>query len=601
MAKLKEVPNAEVHWQLQNVWNVRDMANSRLKNLLDPDDLTAFATVSVLPNSYAWSTPDLTGWRALPDVSEEEKAEAMLMFNAIKERTLHRFPAQQVLINKVFTFPNDGFIYVRRLNGDHLEIKVTGWGFANFNRGKTGHITDVLEQKVLNEITVSFLIDGNPVPNREFDYIKEAQTESLVTDSTGIYSFGKIKAGRKLNIRDTKTSRQEIFEIMEDSSHFDIDVTEWLDVRFRATDDEQPVDGEVIEASYGSHTYQIPLSFGVGSVRVPYLEGEKFKASLRGETQDRYLRDDASNEFVFEFRTPVIERTQVTVSVRADGVPVINEPVILNTPAGELKLLTDTAGQARTEFDTPETVTEITASVRDRKDSKPSAAGEIRFEFNFDTPPVVPFKAMLKVVNNEDKPLGQYPVNIDLGDGSQTLSFLTDDDGRVGPFDVVSGNVMQVWDGNAPEHTEKFDLTPETVEYIFRLPYSNDDSLNDCTVRVIQRNKVPAMGSTCILTCGDNRILATLNNKGEMYFDHTDFPNGAEVTVDLYHPKRAFPPLKFTYDEKENEYEFIEVDGPQPWWKIAGEITLAVAILGGLYVYYLMLEGALSHIPNIFA
>lgn len=601
MAKLKEVPNAEVHWQLQNVWNVRDMANSRIKNLLDPDDLGVFASVSVLPNSYAWSTPDIQGWRALPDVSEEEQAEAKLMFNAIRERVLRRFPAQEVLINKVFTVPNDGFLYVRRLNGDHLELKVTGWGFANFNRGVGGHITDVLDKKTLNEITVSFIVDGRPVPNREFEYIKEAQTENLVTDSEGIYSFGKIKAGRSLNIRDVKTSRQQTFQISDDSQHFDLDVTEWLNVTFRATEDERPLHGEVIEASYGSHTYQIPLEFGAGSVRVPYLEGEKFKAILRTETQDRYLREDAPNEFVFDFSTPVIDRTVVIVRAHADGSPLVNEAVMIEGPDGLTKLLTDSNGEARREFDTPKEPVEISASVRDRKETKPSEVGEVVFDFTFDTPPVVPFKAMLKVVNLDDKPIGQYPVTIDLGDGSQSLAFLTDSDGRVGPFDVVSGNVMQVWDGNAPDHTERFDLDPETVEYVFRLPYSDQEALNDCTLRVIQRNKVPAMDATCILTCGDERVMATLNRKGEMYFDHTDFPNGAEVTVDLYHPQRAFPSLKFTFDEKENEYEFVEVNGPQPWWQIAGEIALAASILGGLYVYYLVLEGVLMNLPNIFA
>lgn len=598
MAKLKEVPNAEVHWQVAG-WNIKDQANFRIKQLLDPADVSCFAPIYVNPSSYYWSAKDVSGWKPLSSATDQEKETARAALQRMKDNALRRNPSQGSLIDKVFTYPNDDFVLLRYNDGGKMELMVTGWGFANLNRTRGGVITDIVDRKEINEITLSFIIDGQAVPNRDFEYLQGMNFVPAVTDAQGIYNFGRIKEGTTVNVRDVNTGTQSITTVTPEVKHIDVDVTQFIEVRVIARKDDQPISDDSAELVYGRREARVPINQGIGKVQLPYYEGEQCKVTFRGESQQHELRLDAPNEFVFELYTPKVDRTDVVVNVSGDGAPIVNERVILQTPLGAVSLTTDANGQARHSFDTPATGGNIQANVRDKSDTKPAQAGTVVMDFEFNTPPVIEFEASVLVVNTDGDSIPQYPVTIDLGDGSQPMSYLTDAEGRIGRFTVVGGNTLTCWDGNNSIYTESFTLDPLQSEYVFRLPFDNSDSLFDMTLRVIQRNKVPAVGATCILTQDNVRILATLNDRGEMYFDHDDFRLDMPVEVDLYHPQRQFPHLNFTLENDEYEYELREEDGPQPWWKIAGEIALALGGVVALYYAYFGLERAFIALNNI--
>lgn len=92
-----------------------------------------------------------------------------------------------------------------------------------------------------------------------------------------------------------------------------------------------------------------------------------------------------------------------------------------------------------------------------------------------------------------------------------------------------------------------------------------------------------------------------MDSNGVISFGSDDFAYERPVTVSLYSQYRTYPQIPLTLEKDECHYELVEVDGPQPWWKIAGEIALAAVGLLGIVGAYFVLEGLYSRIPNLFA
>lgn len=597
MPKIKEVPSTEVHWQVA-IWNIRDAANARIKKIMG-EDAEIFAPVYVTHSSYYWSDSDAEGWRPLSSASQDDQTEAKTRIAELKGKSLHKFPGMASVLEQVFTFPNDDFIFVRRRSGDHLEVKLTGWGFANFNRAHGSVITETIEEDKLNEITVSFSIDGEAVPNRRFAFAQGMEWVEERTDDRGIFSFGRHTPGSTVSVRDIATGVERITVIDKDTTNINVDVTEYLSVRVMARHDDVPVNGAEVVIDYGRRHAVLTLTEGMAGCSLPWFDGEEARVSLGSEMQRRELRKDVINEFVFDTRTPHQPRTRVEVAVSGDGAPIAGERVAIDTPAGKIDAITDASGLAVYEFDTKEG--QVSASVRDRSENRSAIDGTMRFEFTFDTPAPVEFDAYLRVVNLSDEPLAFYPVDVNLGDGSATVSCLTDQNGMVGPMRVLSGDILTAYDGNRPTTYETYELDSAQQEYIFRLPYDSVPGKNDMLLRVVHRDGSPAAGATCILSQDSKRITGAMDSNGVISFGSDDFAYERPVTVSLYSQYRTYPQIPLTLEKDEFHYELVEVDGPQPWWKIAGEIALAAVGLLGIVGAYFVLEGLYSRIPNLFA
>lgn len=598
MPKIKEVPSTEVHWQVAN-WNVRDVANARIKQTMGAD-AQYFAPVYVTHGSYYWSEPDAEGWAPLTVVGEADQAEARALLSQLQERALKRLPARAQQIRQVFTFPNDDFIFVRRSARGTLELRLTGWGFANYNRAHATVIAETVEPDKINEISVSFSIDGQAVPHRPFTFARGVEWASAETDDKGYYNFGRHMPGAQISVRDTPTGIERITVVEPETTNINVDVTQYLTVRIVGRHDGQPISGETAHLEYGRRSGDLTLEQGTAGCSLPWFEGEECSVKFRGAELRRELRRDILNEFVFASETPMVPKTNVIVRLTDNGAPIAGEAVTLNVPSGPVTLHTADNGTVSYECDYVVGAA-ITATVRGRSETKPAIDGTVEFNMAFDTPIPVEFDCRLKVIDNTEQPMAFYPVNINIGDGSGMVECLTDENGCVGPIHVLSGNTMTVCDGNRPTYREDFLLEAERTEYVFRLPYDPVPNLGDVSLRVVQRNGAPAAGVTCIVSQDTKRLTAQLDGNGMMFFGSDSFDYTRPAKVELYSPVRTFPVLELPLEPDEKQYELIEVDGPQPWWKIVGEIALAAGAVLTLTGLYFMLDKLFYGCPNLFA
>ena len=524
MAKLKEVLGSEVHWQL-DPWHTKDQAYTRLRMLLG-DDVRYFAPVYVTHGSFYWSDPEPDGWRMLTDATSAERQDIMATLGRLRSRAEQQYPREATRIGYIFTWPNDDYVFFRRSPGGDIDVRVTGWGFANFHRAYGGGIQEDPVDDKRREVRCSFSIDGIKQPARAFKYLQGTAWADQTTDAEGFFSFGILAPGVTLRLVDAPTGKDSTVTVDEDTHDVDIDVTEYLTVRVQARHDDRPVDGEDAHLVYGHRTASMTLRNGVAECQLPWLEGKECRVELRGESQSRQLDKAQVNVFTFEFLTPPPE--------------IVPEPE-----------------------------------------------------------PAVEFNASVLVVDQDNNSVRDYPINIDLGQGAQP--FLTDDYGRIDIGRVVSGNTMIVADGNNPSYNCTYTLDSNRPEYVFTLPFSSVPADGDCVLRVIEKDKRPSAGTTCILSQDDTRVMAHLDEKGEMLFDSADFKPDRKINVGLYSRRRPFPPLSFDFDETEKEYELVEVDGPTPWWKVALEILSVVGAGVGILALSAVAYGIYRHLPLFFA
>lgn len=598
MPKIKEVPSTEVHWQVAN-WNVRDVANARIKQTMGAD-AQYFAPVYVTYGSYYWSEPDLQGWVPLTVASEADQSEARTLLASLQERALKRMPARANLIHQIFTFPNDDFIFVRRSSNGPLDLRLTGWGFANYNRAHATVISETIDSDKINEITVSFSVDGMRVPNRRFTYARGVDWVEAQTDADGFFNFGRHMPGAQISVRDADTGIERIVTVEADTTNIDVDVTQFLTLRVMARHDGEPISNQAVDVRYGRRSATLMLEQGITGTTLPWFAGEVCTVRFRDAEQKRELRNDILNEFIFESETPRVPRTTVIVRLTDNGAPIAGERVTIATASGVVSLISDQAGSVTYETDFT-AGSKVNVQVRDVNQSQDAVDGTVEFDLTFDTPVPVEFDCRLRVVDNVDSPMAFYPVSINIGDGNGMVNCLTDAQGLVGPIHVLSGNTMTAMDTNQPGIHQEFLLDQNCLEYVFRLPYDPVPNLGDVSLRVVQRNGAPAAGATCIISQDARRITAQLDNNGMMFFGSDSFDFTRPAKVELFSPVRSFPVLELPLEPNEKQYELIEENGPQPWWKIVAEIALAAGAVLTLTGLYFLLDKIFYSCPNFFA
>lgn len=353
MAKLKEVVSTEVHWQIAD-WATRDQANIRIRQLMG-EDARYFAPVYVTHGGYYWSDPETAGWTLLSDAAEDDKAAAIALLTSLKSKVSARYPGQAARIDNVFTFPNNDFIFIRRLPNGSLDMRITGWGFANYHRAQGSGIIEEMAADDTREVTIAFCIDSRRMPAHEFEFFQGTAWSAQTTNAEGIFSFGRLNPGVTIQVRDTGTGIERIITVTPDTHHVDIDITQYLTVRVSARHDNVPVDGETAVLDYAGHHAEMPLTMGVAECRLPWIPDAECTVALRGQSQSRPLEAETVNLFTFDFVSapgpvspplPEEENFEATVLVtNSAGSPLPNYPITIDYEGTSTSHITDLDGR----------------------------------------------------------------------------------------------------------------------------------------------------------------------------------------------------------------------------------------------------------------
>ena len=309
----------------------------------------------------------------------------------------------------------------------------------------------------------------------------------------------------------------------------------------------------------------------------------------------------------------VTEYLTLRVNARHDNVPVQNEEARVEYGHRTAVLtLSEGVAECRLPYLHEQECTVVLRGETQRRQLEKNVLNV--FDFEFVTPVADPpeeheeemvdpgsleFDAKVLVLDRQGNVVPGYPIVVDVN-GSKS-GYITDAEGTVAVGTVVSGEQMTVIDAVNQRVRETYTLIERQDTYVFVLPYEESDRFGDCTLRVIEKDGNPSVGTTCILAQENVRQLAHLDPNGEMRFASSAFTANKDIEVHLYSDRRTFPPLSFTLDEDEKEYEFREVSGPTPWWKIAGEILLVLVAAFAIYCLMIVFANIFSELPLFFS
>ena len=296
--KIKEVATNEIHWLLP--WNRNTQANDRLRQKLGNNLCSYFARCSVGADSYVWSV-DINGkWQPLTDAQPTEKMLIDKRWDEVKQEVRTHLSSDIELAEKILTIPNDEYIYYQIDTAGQVKVLITGWGFNNFKGPVIGRGGVKLEDKDSHPVSVSFTIDNEKVPNREFFIVTPQKNVPHTTDAEGNYSMGNIKVGTIFEVIDGPTGRKFSIQADHTMTEYTFDVTEYVKVSVKASHDEQPINDETATLEYHGRTCDLPLIDGYATTTLVFHPDEVCIARFRDEKQQQTI-GQTGHTFCFDF------------------------------------------------------------------------------------------------------------------------------------------------------------------------------------------------------------------------------------------------------------------------------------------------------------
>lgn len=226
-----------------------DQVYNVLKTQIPEDD---FIFTKRTPGSgfLQWDLPG-EGWIAL------SKADPLIAADVIAEKELRFkhvmdiFGSQQLLAQKILTVPDNDFIFFRP-KGNGLEIKITVWGYKYPTVVGGSSIVGRYAKKELQEVVVSFIYDGQLLPNYKF----RINGFERVTDVDGHMVLGTLPVGQSYDISLSDGSNITL-AVINGQREYSFDVTVFVSVVVVVNLDGRPLPDAVCEISYWGHTATI--------------------------------------------------------------------------------------------------------------------------------------------------------------------------------------------------------------------------------------------------------------------------------------------------------------------------------------------------------
>lgn len=551
-----------------------------------------FANCQVGNGFYVWSHSS-GEWQQMIAADELKQAlvrDAMLQ---LKDRIASNFGAKTA--EALFQTPDDSYIFYNE-EGGGMNILITGWGFKKPTRtpGK-GSEYHKGNKKLSTPVTVSFLHDGVALPNYEFGYKAKETINPLKTDENGIFRFPSTLSQGIYTLVDKNTNREYVLNVTDSQSHYDIDVTQFTKLDLCATDDGNPIVGEIVHVDYHGKNYDCTTDAnGRASLQLPFHQGATIEASLRDQTQSLVVQE-GDNAIAFEFEPNVVE-VDIKAVVMEGREPVADMPVSVNYGGSVFGATTDAMGACIIHVQLiPDA--ECRVSVDGYPDASKSLTerGENLFVFDKEkeqVPPPVPANVQphIKVEGNDGFIGSRYPLLVEYN--NQKYNCITDDNGIVQLPEMPCGTPVRVIDGIHSDNITDYVLEEGQDELLFHIPYDPNMENRDIKVMIRNAQGKPVMCEKVCFRQGSNERLVQLDSQGDTYFSKDAFQIGQPIEVLLIGASKDYGPITFTMDEGETEYLLQENNKKTSPWMIVLEILLVLLVIGVLCLLWPYLMGA---------
>ncbi len=353
MPNILTVSNQEIVWQLGGYKiNAGEHANSRLEFYLG-EDARHFARMITVSKGYTWVSPE-TGWAPLATASAAQEHAIKDKIEEVRLSVRQRLSSNPQLADKILSFPNDLGKYVFfKDSGEDLRILIAGWGFSNSRRKYVIPDPVPITVPMVTESVIGFTIDGELQPGHNFTILTKSGTQKpCSTDADGLYRLGQQKVDTKIEIRDSYSGKQFTFSIEQGKEQYIYDVTQYLNLRVSALEDDKPLTDTLVSVLYHSKTYSLTTSGdGLASLSLPYFPGEMIEAKCKGQSQC-VMAEMLEVDLSFAFATPVVPPPPVILKsvltiqcVDQDGIPVSDYPLSVIVDNDKKEVLTNADGR----------------------------------------------------------------------------------------------------------------------------------------------------------------------------------------------------------------------------------------------------------------
>ena len=198
-----------------------------------------------------------------------------------------------------------------------------------------------------------------------------------------------------------------------------------------------------------------------------------------------------------------------------------------------------------------------------------------------------PILPILHVVGTDEQSAPDFPIEVQYE--GQAWQFVTDQDGRIQLPEMKTGHQMHVTEAIDHATTSSYLLQADTLEYVFRIPFSSYTGSCDFLIRTEDHNGQPFSGQIAFHQANTPTLLVRLDEKGQCWLDRNSFRLDTDIVADLSSAHAisspSLPKVTFQLHEGEKEY-LLSLRKP------ASSMTLLeifLALLGLVFLFFLFI------------
>ena len=490
-------------------------------------------------------------------------------------------------LKRLSTNANGVFEMLPRPDGTILEIK-------DFNSGKTFMLEIIAgklnyELDVTRFITLSLVYDGRRLCDYDFGLEQDGQLKRLKTGADGLCELPMPAVGTMLEVEDFNSGNTLSVEIVEEQSHYDIDVTRFITLSLvydgrRLCDYEFGLqqDGQFKRLKTGADGLcKLPMP-AVGTM----LEVEDFNS---GNTLPVEIVEGQ-----FHYDLDVTRNSDIHFEALHDGQPVADEEIAVVCGGKSYTVRTGSDGTVTLTLPWHENST-IEATMRGTTQTEDFKVDGNDIKFVFETPKPEPEKpqpftptliiAYDAVTADGHYPVAKgYPVSVEC-DGHIT-DYVSDDNGVIRLPEMTENKTMKVIDGRNPAHVGEcvFD-----ADHIYRFLVPVEAPSVETQVKVMFRDykgRPLKCDRVCFRQDDGHELNATLDSNGDIQFAKSALETGEPIDVEIIGASRPFDYVRFIMDDEEDVYLLQEQRNGSPWWMLLLQVLAVLLILAGLFVLW---------------